>query len=190
AAAEEAPIAEEIPAEEAAAEEAPAAEEMPEENYTEYPEGLSGIVLTEDMLYAAPGGEAIAPLGGGMQVMILAIGETWSKVRIDDVIGYIPTCRLSLYNEPAEVEDPIRSISLSANTRGKEILQIGMLITISAELKGFENDTYILQWQYSPDRGVTAFDIPGANDLSYSYYLSRQNAEYVYRLVVYVQEND
>ena len=58
----------------------------------------------------------------------------------------------------------------------------GAVVNLSSELIGFENKEYTLQWQHSTD-GVNWTDEPGANEGTYSYILSEENAGYVWRIV-------
>ncbi len=58
----------------------------------------------------------------------------------------------------------------------------GAVVNLSSELIGFENKEYTLQWQHSTD-GENWIDEPGANEDTYSFILSEENARYYWRIV-------
>lgn len=59
---------------------------------------------------------------------------------------------------------------------------IGTMITLTAELTGFEGKEYTLQWQYSTDLQEW-HDEAGANGLSFTYELNEQTELYTWRVV-------
>ena len=144
-----------------------------------------GLMLKEAVLLSAPDGDVLAALPAGTTLAVLQVGEGWCLVRVQDgQTGYVLTDAVALYNEKPAEEENIRAIFVTSNTANMITLKEGMTVILSAQLIGFENDEYTLQWQYSPDGGVTAIDIAGANGLQYGYFLNRDNMNYLYRVVV------
>ena len=62
------------------------------------------------------------------------------------------------------------------------------MVILTATLTGFENTNYTMQWQYTPDMGETIVDVPGANDTQYSFPITIENAEYLWRLSVTIHD--
>jgi hypothetical protein len=56
------------------------------------------------------------------------------------------------------------------------------MITMTAELIGFENLNYTLQWQYSIDQKEWT-DEPGANGTSFTFELNETTVQYTWRVV-------
>lgn len=81
----------------------------------------------------------------------------------------------------AEGEDYLRITAKSNWPEGK-IGYPGAEITLTATLEGFENKTYTLQWQYSEGNDVWT-DMPGANEINYTFILQPENAAYIWRAV-------
>lgn len=98
----------------------------------------------------------------------------------------MPTGSIVLYNGEAapEEEEKIRAISVSTSAAGSEVVREGDVITLTATLVGFENDLYALQWQYTPDGGLTVLDADSASELTYSYVVNAENAAYLWRVQV------
>jgi hypothetical protein len=75
-----------------------------------------------------------------------------------------------------------RAIRLSSDwPEGKPAYE-GDMITLSAELIGFENLNYTLQWQHSTDMQEWVNE-PGANGTSFTYELNETTCEYTWRVV-------
>ena len=195
--AEEVP-AEEVPAEKAPAEEVPAeevpaeepAEEAPAEEAVSYRPGivLSAEGAAELPVYNMPGGLCIATVNRGVMVEIGSVRDGWALIRIGSLVGYVSSNCVALYNSEAAPEETIRSIRISTNIEGMTQVREGTVVVLTATLVGFENDTYTLQWQYSTDGGTTAIDIGGACGLEYAYRISPANFDYMYRIVVSIDE--
>jgi uncharacterized repeat protein (TIGR02543 family) len=81
----------------------------------------------------------------------------------------------------AEGEDYLR-ITAKSNWPAGKIGYPGAEITLTATLEGFENKTYTLQWQYSEGNDVWT-DMPGANEINYTFILQPENAAYIWRAV-------
>ena len=147
-----------------------------------------GMMLKEDLLYDAPDGNVIAVIPAGSAVGIFRVKEGWIYAELETgtgiLKGYIRADAAALYNEKPGEEENIRAIVISSNIDSLFRVKEGTKVILTAELIGFENDAYTLQWQYSPDNGATAVDIPGATGIAYGYILNRNNFGYVYRLIV------
>ena len=147
-----------------------------------------GIMLKEDLLYDAPDGNVIAVIPAGSAVGIFRVKEGWIYAELETgtgvLKGYIRADAAALYNEKPGEEENIRAIVISSSIDSLFRVKEGTKVILTAELIGFENDAYTLQWQYSPDNGATAVDIPGATGIAYGYILNRNNFGYVYRLIV------
>lgn len=183
----------EQPAENQQTESIPAAqpeESQPADTAAQEPEEARvGLVLREDGLYSAPGAEDCIVLPAGTNVLVLQVGEEWTLIKAETadgemIQGYILNDSIALYNVMPKEAEKIRAIIVTTNTSKLSRLQEGMRVIISARLIGFENDVYTVQWQYSPDGGTTILDIPGATGLEYGYFLNRNNAGNIYRIVV------
>lgn len=79
-------------------------------------------------------------------------------------------------------ESVYRAIKISSDWPEGEPAYEGDLITMTAELIGFDNVNYKLQWQHSTDL-QTWTDEPGANGLTYTYELNETTCEYTWRVV-------
>lgn len=171
-------FAEEEPIEEPVEEEAPMRVVMP----------LLKAGETFIPLYAEPNADSqiLAEIDASQMLLLKELGETWSQVVFQETTGYVPTDSIVLYNgETApEEEEKIRTIFVSTSAAGSEVVHEGDVITLTATLIGFENDLYALQWQYTPDGGLTVLDADGANELTYSYVVSAENAAYLWRVQV------
>ncbi len=94
-------------------------------------------------------------------------------------------------NEKTIIRDPnrpSRQVIVTSTLEQKNHIPAGTVIVLQAELANFdEKDVYTCQWQYSKDE-ETYFDIPGANELTYAYRINKENFDYVWRIVIDVQE--
>lgn len=75
-----------------------------------------------------------------------------------------------------------RAIKLSSDWPEGEPAYEGDMITLTAELIGFENVNYTLQWQHSTDMQEWVNE-PGANGASFTYELNETTCEYIWRVV-------
>ena len=134
--------------------------------------------------------ESLAMIPAGAMLYVKDIDAQWSYAVYGELEGYVPTGKIALYNAEVtpEEEAVVRTISVSSTLEGMTVVEEGTPIILTAVLTGFDNVAYALQWQYTPDAGVTNVDIPGANDLTYTYNISFENFTYLYRLVVTVQD--
>lgn len=92
------------------------------------------------------------------------------------------TENLYLYAQWISQEDEVLEIRISSDWTKGAMGYIGAKITLFGELTGFENRNYTLQWQYSTDL-VNWVDVPGANDINYTYTLDELTTTYTWRLV-------
>ncbi len=165
----------------------PLAVEQQEEVYR------SGMVLKGDsetglMVLDAPGGQCIAVVNNGRMIGIGSIADGWAQISVDGLVGFVRSDYVALYNAETAPEEQVRSIWVDTNLQGMTQVKEGMTVCLTATLTGFENDVYTLQWQYSPDGGATAIDIAGANKTTYAYRLTVDNFDYMYRIVVSVED--
>ena len=86
--------------------------------------------------------------------------------------------------EPEAELNPDRDIKVTAAWEGEE-LYFGDLVTLTAELIGYENAVYIVQWQTSED-GVNWTDVEGATELIYEFAVTEENCQNYWRLIVNV----
>ena len=84
-----------------------------------------------------------------------------------------------------EMEDFGRSIEIHSTQEGMTSIPLGTPITLTATLINFsENDVCRYQWQYLDEENNTYVDIEGANELTYTYYVSKDNFFNTWRIVV------
>ena len=103
----------------------------------------------------------------------------------EPVIGYISLVDIIATLKPDDVEElPTRELVVTTTLDELEYAYTGTLITINTETLNFnEDDVYEVSWQYSAD-GEEFVDIEDAHDLMYEYELSRENANYYWRVTV------
>ena len=103
----------------------------------------------------------------------------------EPVIGYISLVDIIATLKPDDVEElPTRELFVTTTLDELEYAYTGTLITINTETLNFnEDDVYEVSWQYSAD-GEEFVDIEDAHDLTYEYELSRENANYYWRVTV------
>jgi hypothetical protein len=75
-----------------------------------------------------------------------------------------------------------RKISITSDWPEGEPAYEGDMITMTAELIGFENLDYTLQWQHSTDKQEW-IDEPGANGTSFTYEMNETTCQYTWRVV-------
>ena len=75
-----------------------------------------------------------------------------------------------------------RAIKLSSDWPADQPAYAGTMITMTAELIGFENIDYTLQWQYSID-GKEWFNEPDANGTTFTFELNETTVQYTWRVV-------
>lgn len=177
--------------------EEPAAEEPVEETAEEAVpvEGLRQIIVllregeTEMALYAeaSADSEVLAMIPAGEILFVKDIEAEWSYAVYGETEGYVLTDKIALYNEETtepEEEEIIRTITVSSSIDGLTEVAEGTIVTLTAKLTGFENDEYTVSWQYTPDGGATVIDVEGANELSHSFPITVENADYLWRVCI------
>lgn len=75
-----------------------------------------------------------------------------------------------------------RAIKLSSDWPADQPAYAGTMITMTAELIGFENVDYTLQWQYSVD-GNEWINEPNANGTTFTFELNETTVQYTWRVV-------
>lgn len=167
-------------------------EELPDEK-----DCTDAVVLKDAILYSVTDGEMVGRVLTGDVLKVAVIGKGNSLVlygECEEGVAYVSNNSIALYYSNPDIvpceETDLRYITVSSNMTGRKTCREGDLIVIHAVLHGFENDAYTLQWQYSPDRGTTVYDLPGENDIEYAYFLTEENYGYMYRVVVYDNTND
>jgi len=75
-----------------------------------------------------------------------------------------------------------RAIKLTSDWPAGEPAYAGTMITMTAELIGFENVDYTLQWQHSVDNKEWINE-PGANDTKLTFELNETTVQYTWRVV-------
>ncbi len=146
--------------------------------------------------------EPAAHLEPGTELWLRITGdEAWAEIyrtdekaraqyiRWDDVI-------IVLKPEPEgeeEEEEPLPARSVEVTSTLWEMLSIpfGTEITMTGELINFrEDDICTFQWQYRTQDSDTFTDIDGANELTYTYRINRENYYYIWRLTVLVTREE
>ena len=145
------------------------------------------------MYKAQDGAELIAAIPSGTMLQVSEISAQWSLALYNGQYGYVETAKIALYNPDKVTEEEqkiIRSISITSSVDNVNVVREGDIVVLYARLVGFENDQYILQWQYSPDGGATVVNVSGANGTEYSFPISAENTHYMWRLhVEFIGEN-
>ena len=75
-----------------------------------------------------------------------------------------------------------KRVTITSNIAPGEPAYAGTEIILTAHPEGFEGENYTLQWQRTLDL-VTWEDIPGATDLTFTYILDEETAQYRWRVV-------
>ena len=92
---------------------------------------------------------------------------------------------LALFGLMAVLQDTLnaqRSVSIYAVYDG-EFLSFGDQVTFVALLRGYDNLTYTLQWQWSQDNQIWE-DVPGAEQATYSFQVAEDNYQNFWRVGV------
>ena len=110
-------------------------------------------------------------------------GTPAQYIRWDDVM----INRKPETGEEEEEELPARSLEITSTLSGMMFIPIGTPVVMTAELINFrEDDICTYQWQYLDEETDTYIDIDGANELTYSYEITRENFFRTWRLVVLI----
>ena len=107
------------------------------------------------------------------------------------ITGYVRLADMALYlegaeeaEEPEEEKPAVRSIRLTSSLDGMKVVHPGQEVVLTAELEGFsEDDVYTVQWQASED-GKKFTDVEGADSLTWTYTISRENFGWTWALVL------
>ena len=76
-----------------------------------------------------------------------------------------------------------KKVQVDSSWSEGKIAVAGTKVVLTATLTGFDNMEYTLQWQYTTDH-QNWIDQEGANDLTYTYTLNDETAQYTWRVVV------
>lgn len=90
---------------------------------------------------------------------------------------------IPIFELDGEETASVKSISVSFNLAGADMVPIGTLAVLTVNLTGYENTEYIIQWQRSLD-GAGWEDIAGANGTTYSFELDETTCLFLYRVSV------
>ena len=90
-------------------------------------------------------------------------------------------------NIPESKTETPRSIDVNVTWDSPDPV-IGDTAHFKATLNGYEELTYTLQWQYSPDR-ENWFDLPGETELTMDVVVTEENNIVYWRILVYVEDD-
>ena len=136
---------------------------------------------------AADGAEVLCQIPAGENMLVRNAKDGWVEALYNDVSGYVRSANVMLVNPDEQEEtgeEKLRSVKITSNIEGMDVIYEGMEIVMTAKLEGFEEDEYFIQWQCSTDKGATFADVEGANGESYSFNVNAENFEYVWKLIV------
>ncbi|MCR5566084.1 MAG: hypothetical protein K6F61_04470 [Clostridiales bacterium] len=138
---------------------------------------------------AYEGEETIGHLEANTELWVKLIDGA-DRALIFDLDEEAPARYISLVDiiailKPEGMENlPTRELVVHSSAEGLPFIFTGTTVTLSTELVNFlESDVYTSQWKYSID-GEEFIEIDDANDLNYEYVLSRENADYHWRITV------
>ena len=92
------------------------------------------------------------------------------------------TSNLNLYAQWVKADEEDMVIYITSDWPAGKPAYAGTPITLTANLTGFEGKTYTLQWQYTVDQ-ENWVDVPGANDIDFTYAINAENAAYTWRVI-------
>lgn len=99
----------------------------------------------------------------------------------------VPVAEAPVPEEPAKA--PVeRKVITRSTLETMERVYLGSEIIMTAELIGFDDVSYSVQWLYSPD-GENWFDAPEGNELVYTYTITEENYLYYWSIRVDFQED-
>lgn len=125
-------------------------------------------------------GDIAALISAGEVIYLEESRGEWCQVVYGNNRGYVKANEIMLMDGESATEEEkemFRSVDITTDLGGRTSVVAGTEVTLTAHLNGFENDTYTIQWKYSPD-GVTMIDIPGANGTSYTFRINKTNVQY------------
>ena len=134
-------------------------------------------------VYAAADAESeiLILLNTGETFDVLSYDEVWAHIRAGEIKGYIQTAKIALENVEG-TDGKIRSVTV-VNDLTEVVIQPGTIVTFSAILTGFENDTYTAQWYEKPYGGEYA-PMEGEMGLSVSFPVTADNFYNEWRIVI------
>ena len=152
-----------------------------------YIKAVVGVDIGADTYISLDGESILDHFDAGTEIWIKMI-EGFDRAEIyteDQEVQYISLSDIIVTLKPEELETlPARSMEVYNSLDEMEIVYKGSYITMSAVLNNFsDEDVYSVKWQYSTD-GVEFFDIDGANDLSYSYFIDEENSQYYWKISI------
>lgn len=118
------------------------------------------------------------------------IKYTFDLVTTGNVTYIIPECEQTQGNYRVTAQAGIltaeggtpKTIKLTSDLPEGEPAYEGTIITMTAELNGFDDVDYTLQWQHSIDRKEWTVE-PGATGTTYSFELNETTVQYIWRVV-------
>lgn len=97
--------------------------------------------------------------------------------------GYIELREnLHLYAQWTDVSEGKLAIVITSDWPDGKPAYVGTKIKLTANLTGFDNKDYTLQWQHSTDQ-ETWIDEPGANDIDFTFEVTETTGQYTWRVV-------
>ena len=86
--------------------------------------------------------------------------------------------------------DAVRKAAVTSSLDGLDRVKEDTEAVLTAVLYGFsDEDTYTVQWQYSPDGGETVFDAEDGTELEYHYTVTEETIQYSWRVVITIEKN-
>lgn len=97
--------------------------------------------------------------------------------------GYIELREnLHLYAQWTDVSEGKLAIVITSDWPDGKPAYVGTKIKLTANLTGFDNKDYTLQWQHTTDQ-ETWIDEPGANDIDFTFEVTETTGQYTWRVV-------
>ena len=130
--------------------------------------------------------EPISVVSNGTVLYMADYDSVWAKVVYDNSYVYIRTVDVVMYdaeNATEEEKEIFRTVYITHDLGENKQIKAGTQVTFTAHISGFENTEYTVQWSYSQD-GVNFVEIEGADELTYTVSLNRQNISYTWHVEV------
>ncbi|MCL2866788.1 MAG: hypothetical protein FWF47_03390 [Clostridia bacterium] len=119
-----------------------------------------------------------------LRYMLAELKTYTVQVSSDKVVFYVDLSGMA--DEITPDQPRFYDIHISPNYAPGEMLYYGQVIQYTAQLSGFEDTVYTLQWQQ--DTGSGWGNIPGETQESYSFILDSDNYNWWFRLVAVITE--
>jgi hypothetical protein len=177
-------------------EETLAPEATPEPGLEAEPE-VEAIVTTEQegsnvniRAAASADAEILGQLTSGMRVTVLGVEGDWVHVRADGIVGYVhsnflsvpePEAEETVMPEPTLTVAPVEQKIILSADRDVSTLVPGDVLTLSAQLVGFDGGDYSLIWQ-EKTKGGSWQDIDGATDTTLTIHITEAHDGCSWRL--------